>query len=198
MAGDIIRCEWAGSDELYQAYHDLEWGCPVHDDGRLFELLILEGMQAGLAWITILRKREGFRRAFDGFDLDTVIGYDEQKVEELMRDAGIIRNRLKINAVIHNAKLFRRIQEEYGSFDAFIWAYVDNTPIQNNWRGMSEVPATTELSDRISRDLKKLGFKFVGSTIIYALMQSIGMVNDHVQDCFRHRELGGASGENEQ
>ena len=198
MTNDIIRCAWAGNDELYQAYHDHEWGCPVHDDGQLFELLILEGMQAGLAWITILRKRENFRRAFDDFDLDTVTRYDDQKIEELMRDAGIIRNRQKINAVIHNAKLFRKIQEKYGSFDAFIWAYVDNMPIQNNWREMSEVPATTELSNRISRDLKKLGFKFVGSTIIYALMQSIGMVNDHVTNCFRHCELGGSAGENEQ
>jgi len=186
---NIIRCAWTGDDELYQQYHDYEWGRPVHDDTRLFELLILEGMQAGLSWITILRKRENFRRAFDNFDVDKVMAYEEEKIEALLHNEGIIRNRRKIEAAIHNAHVFREIQNEYGSFDAFLWSYVDK-PIQNAWHTVSEVPATTELSDRISKDLKKHGFKFVGSTIIYALMQSIGMVNDHTTDCFCYRETG--------
>lgn len=189
MAENIVRCAWTGNDELYQKYHDFEWGRPVHDDKRLFEMLILEGMQAGLSWITVLRKRENFRKAFDHFDIDKILQFDAQKVETLLQDEGIIRNRLKILAVIENAKAFRKIQEEYGSFDAFLWVYVDNKPIQNCWRTVSEVPATTELSDKISKDMKKRGFKFVGSTIIYALMQSIGMVNDHTTDCFLYHEI---------
>jgi len=184
MKKKIMRCAWAGDDELYQKYHDLEWGRPLHDDHRLFEMLVLEGMQAGLSWITILRKRENFRRAFDNFQLDKILRYDSEKIEDLMNDAGIIRNRLKILSVITNAKAFREVQNEYGSFDAFLWRYVDHKPIQNHWRTMSEVPAATDLSDQISKDMKKRGFKFVGSTIIYAYMQSIGMVNDHTTDCF--------------
>jgi len=188
MPENVIRCAWTGDDELYQNYHDFEWGRPVHDDTRLFELLVLEGMQAGLSWITILKKRENFRRAFDNFDVEKVLRYDEQKVESLLLDEGIVRNRLKIQAAIHNAKAFREVQNEYGSFDAFLWLYVDNKPIKNRWRSVSEIPATSDLSDKLSKDLKKRGFKFVGSTIIYALMQSTGMVNDHTTDCFLHQE----------
>jgi DNA-3-methyladenine glycosylase I len=178
------RCEWAGDDPLYIDYHDNEWGRPVHDDGKLFEMLILEGMQAGLSWITILRKREGYREAFNGFDIDRILLYDAAKVEELMQNAGIVRNRLKINSVITNAGAFRRIQEEFGSFDAFFWRYVDGKPIQNHWPSILDIPATTELSDKISKDLKRQGFKFVGSTIVYAYMQAVGLVNDHMADCF--------------
>lgn len=184
MEKQFERCAWAGDDELYCRYHDEEWGVPCHDDAKLFEMLNLEGAQAGLSWITILRKRENYRKAFDGFDIDKILSYDETKVETLMQDAGIVRNRLKINAVITNAKAFRAVQEEYGDFDSFLWAYVDGTPILNNWSDVSQIPAKTELSDRISKDLKKRGFKFVGSTIIYAYMQSIGMVNDHTSNCF--------------
>lgn len=184
MSQEIVRCAWAGEDALYCRYHDEEWGVPVHEDRKLFEMLILEGMQAGLSWITILRKRENYRRAFDGFDIDRILAYDDLKMEALMHDAGIVRNRLKIRSVIANAHAFRAIQEEHGSFDRFIWAYVDGKPIRNAWKHPSEVPATTALSDRISKDLKKRGFKFVGPTIVYAYMQSIGLVNDHTADCF--------------
>jgi len=186
-----MRCAWAGDDPLYIDYHDAEWGRPVHDDGRLFEMLILEGMQAGLSWITVLRKRESYRQAFDGFDIDKILFYGDAKIEELMQNAGIIRNRLKINSVITNAKVFRRIQEEIGSFEVFLWRYVDGKPIQNHWAKIADVPATTELSDRISKDLKKRGFKFVGSTIVYAYMQAIGMVNDHTADCFVYADISG-------
>lgn len=179
------RSAWAGDDELYCQYHDQEWGVPLHDDVRLFEMLVLEGMQAGLSWITILRKRENFRKAFDGFDIDKILDYDEDKLNTLIRDAGIIRNRLKILSVLTNAKAFRAMQEEFGSFDAYLWAYVNGEPILNYWNDMSEVPAQTDLSDRISKDLKKRGFKFVGSTIIYAYMQAVGLVNDHTADCFK-------------
>jgi DNA-3-methyladenine glycosylase I len=183
MDKDIKRCAWAGEDELYCRYHDEEWGIPLHDDRRLFEMLSLEGAQAGLSWITILRKRENYRRAFDGFDIDKILAYDDNKLDALMQDAGIIRNRLKIQSVINNARAFRAVQKEYGSFDSFLWSYVDGTPICNNWNDVSEVPANTELSDQISKDLKKRGFKFVGSTIVYAYMQSVGLVNDHVRGC---------------
>lgn len=179
----IYRCEWAGNDPVYIAYHDKEWGRPVHEDNRLFEMLILEGMQAGLSWITVLKKREAFRAAFDGFDPEKVALYNEEKVEKLMADKGIIRHRGKINAAIQNAKIFLEVQKKYGSFDMFIWSYVDYTPIINNPESIADLPATTPLSDRISKDLKKLGFKFVGSTIIYSFMQSIGMVNDHIVGC---------------
>lgn len=183
---DIKRCSWAGNDELYCRYHDEEWGIPVHDDQKLFEMLILEGAQAGLSWITILRKRENYRKAFDGFNIDKILKYDDAKLDALMQDAGIVRNRLKIRSVVVNAEAFRAVQEEYGSFDAFLWAYVDGTPIINSWKDETEVPAKTDLSDQISKDLKKRGFKFVGSTIIYAYMQAIGMVNDHVIGCSFH------------
>lgn len=179
------RCAWAGDDPLYCQYHDEEWGVPQHDDRRLFELLVLEGMQAGLSWSTVLHKRENFRRAFDGFDLDAILGYGEDKLEALMQDPGIIRNRLKLQSVIGNARAFRAVQEEFGSFDAFLWAYVAGRPICNHWTCAAEVPARTELSDRISRDLKARGFRFVGSTSVYAYLQSAGLVNDHTADCFR-------------
>lgn len=181
----LTRCGWEGSDPLYIAYHDNEWGIPEHDDRKLFEMLILEGMQAGLSWITILRKRENFREAFDNFAPKKVAAYDEAKIAELLQNAGIIRNRSKINAAVTNAQHFLEIQREFGSFDAFIWGYVDNTPIINHFRTLAEVPACTELSDKISAELKKRGFKYVGSTIIYSFMQAIGMVNDHITSCFR-------------
>jgi DNA-3-methyladenine glycosylase I len=180
------RCAWAGTDPLYVAYHDEEWGVPVHDDRKLFEMLTLEGAQAGLSWITILRKREAYRAAFDNFDPAVVAEYGEAKVAALLADAGIVRNRLKITATIRNARAFLAVQAELGSFDAYIWQFVDGTPIQNSWRTMSEIPAKTPLSDAISKDLKKRGFTFVGSTIVYAHMQATGMVNDHVTDCFRY------------
>ena len=177
-----IRCSWATTD-LYQAYHDQEWGRPVHDDDRLFEMLILEGMQAGLSWLTILKKREAFRRAFDGFACAKVALYDEAKVAELMNNDQIVRHRLKIQSAIINAQQFIKIQEEYGSFAAFLWAYVDNQPIVNSFHTEAEIPAQTPLSDQISKDLKKRGFKFVGSRIIYAYMQAVGLVNDHITTC---------------
>lgn len=183
MEKNLERCAWAGEDELYCRYHDEEWGFPVHDDRKLFEMLILEGAQAGLSWITILRKRENYRRAFDGFDIDKILKYDDSKLETLMQDAGIVRNRLKIQSVVINARAFRAVQEEYGTFDRFLWSYVEE-PLCNNPRDISEIPAKTELSDRISKDLKKRGFKFVGSTIVYAYMQAVGMVNDHTANCF--------------
>jgi DNA-3-methyladenine glycosylase I len=177
------RCSWATTD-LYKEYHDREWGKPVHDDGKLFEMLVLEGMQAGLSWLTVLNKRMAFREAFDQFDFQKIALYDEAKIEELMQNAKIIRNRLKIKSAIVNAQQFIKIQEEYGSFDAFIWSYVDNKPVHNHFQSEAEIPAATPLSDRISKDLKKRGFKFVGSTIVYAYMQAIGMVNDHVKGCY--------------
>ena len=182
---DKKRCFWVPLDDpLYMAYHDEEWGLPVHDDHTLFEMLILEGMQAGLSWITILRKREGYREAFDHFELDKIMLYDEQKVEQLMQNPGIIRNRLKIKAVIQNAKAFREIQNEYGSFDAFIWDYVGGSPMRIMRTGERDVPVRTELSDKISADLKKRGFKFVGSTIICAYMHAVGLIDGHTDDCF--------------
>ena len=179
------RCFWVPpNDPLYVAYHDEEWGVPVHDDHTLFEMLILEGMQAGLSWITILRKREGYREAFDHFDLDKILSYDEQKFEQLMQNPGIIRNRLKIKAVVQNAKAFREVQSEYGNFDAFIWGYVGGVPLRIIRTGERDVPARTELSDKISADLKKRGFKFVGSTIICAYMHAVGLIDGHTDDCF--------------
>lgn len=183
-----VRCAWAGEDELYCKYHDEEWGKPLHDEGRLFEMLCLEGAQAGLSWITILRKRENYRKAFDDFDIDKILSYGEDKIEELLQNTGIVRNRLKIMSVITNAKAFRAVQEKHGSFDSFIWSYVEGKPILNHLETLADIPAKTELSDKISSDLKKLGFKFVGSTIVYAYMQSIGMVNDHVSSCFLYEE----------
>lgn len=183
---EVHRCEWAGADPIYIEYHDKEWGIPVHNDIKLFEMLILEGMQAGLSWITILKKREAFREAFDGFDPDKVAFYKTDKVEELMKNKGIIRNRRKIEAAIQNARLFLVIQGQYESFDKFIWSYVDNTPIIGKVDNIKELPATTPLSDKISKDLKEMGFKFVGSTIIYSFMQAVGMVDNHTIWCFCH------------
>ena len=183
------RCSWSGTDPLYVAYHDDEWGVPVHDDRVLFEFLVLEGAQAGLSWSTILRKRDAYRRAFDRFDPRKVARYDKQKVATLMADAGIVRNRAKIESAIKNAKAFLDVQEEFGSFDAYQWRFVDGRPVQNRRRTLAEVPPRSLQSDAMSKDLKARGFNFVGSTIIYAHMQAIGMVNDHVVDCFRHREV---------
>lgn len=185
------RCPWAGDIPIYMDYHDNEWGRPVHDDNKLFEMLILEGMQAGLSWITVLKKREAFREAFDRFDPDKVAFYNEEKIQELLTNESIIRNRLKVNAAVTNAGAFLEIQKKYGSFDKFIWSYVNYTPIKNHWAKMEDVPATTPVSDQISKDLKKMGFKFVGSTIIYSFMQAIGMVNDHLTDCFVYQEVIG-------
>lgn len=185
------RCAWAGSDPLYRAYHDREWGVPVHDDLLLFELLILEGAQAGLSWLTILRKREAYRAAFAGFDPEVVARFDATKVEELLANPGIVRNRRKVESAVTNARAFLKVREELGSFAAYMWRFVEDRPIQNAWRDIKEVPASTPLSEAMSRDLKKRGFRFVGSTICYAHMQAVGMVNDHTVDCFRWRELGG-------
>ena len=185
----LTRCGWVHDDPIEMAYHDHEWGTPLHDDRTLFEFLILDGFQAGLSWITILRKRENFQRAFDQFDPEVIARYDTAKHQALLTDASIIRNRLKIEAATHNAQAFLRVQEAFGSFDAYLWNWVDGTPLQNNWVTLEEVPARTELSDALSKDLKKRGFKFVGSIICYAFMQAIGMVNDHTVDCFRHAEL---------
>jgi DNA-3-methyladenine glycosylase I len=184
-----IRCEWASNDPLIIEYHDREWGVPVHDDLLLFEFLILEGAQAGLSWTTILRKRESYRRAFDGFDPVVVAGYDDRKVEELMANQGIVRNRRKIQAAIDNARAFIMIQKEFGSFDAYIWRFVGNRPIRNSWKNLTDLPAETKESRQMSTDLKKRGFSFVGPTICYAFMQAVGMVNDHTVDCFRYSEL---------
>lgn len=181
------RCFWVTESKLYQDYHDNEWGQPVFDDATLFEFLILETFQAGLSWITILNKRENFRKAFDNFDYKKIAKYKESKYESLLQDAGIIRNKLKIKSAITNAQLFIEIQQEFGSFSKFIWSYVDDKPIINNFKERKEVPATTSLSDKISKDLKKRGFKFVGSTVIYAYMQAVGMVNDHTTNCFKYQ-----------
>ena len=183
------RCAWCGEDPLYVAYHDEEWGVPVRDDERMFEFLILETFQAGLSWITILKKRENFRKAFDDFDYHKIAGYSQKKIDSLLQDAGIIRNRLKIHATIGNAQAYIKIQEEFGSFCDYIWGFVDGKPIQNSAKTMKDVPANTALSDTLSKDLKKRGFKFVGSTVVYAHMQATGMVNDHVTDCFRFSEV---------
>ena len=187
----IQRCPWAGDDPLYIEYHDSEWGVPVHHDRKLFEFLVLEGAQAGLSWLTILRKRKNYRRAFADFDPEKVASFGEDRVEELLRDKGIIRNRRKIESAVKNARAFLRIQEEFSSFDEYMWSFVEGVPIQNSWKDMSEVPVYTPLAERISIDLKKRGFSFVGPTIVYSHMQAVGMVNDHLVSCFRHRQLGG-------
>jgi len=184
------RCEWCGSDPLYVAYHDDEWGVPVHDDRRLFEMLIIEGAQAGLSWLTILKKRENYRRALHGFACERIASYTQRDVDRLLADAGIVRNRLKIESVIKNAQGVLAIREEFGTLDAYLWRYVDGVPLQNAWTSMAELPARTELSDSMGKDLKRRGFNFVGSTICYAFMQAVGMVNDHTTDCFRYRALG--------
>ncbi len=183
------RCDWCGNDPLYVTYHDTEWGVPVYDDDKLFEFLILETFQAGLSWITVLRKRENFRKSFDNFDYKKIANYSEKKYESLLQDAGIIRNKLKIKATISNATAFMEVQKEFGSFSKYIWTFTNGTPIKNSYLSLAEVPATTALSDKVSKDLKKRGFKFVGSTVIYAHMQATGMVNDHVTSCFRYKEV---------
>jgi DNA-3-methyladenine glycosylase I len=183
------RCPWAGSDPLYLAYHDEEWGVPAHDDRHLFEMLILEGAQAGLSWITILRKRERYRRAFDGFDAAKIARYGDRKIAALLADAGIVRNRLKIAAAIANARAYLETRAEFGSFDAYLWSRVGGRPRVNAWAAMREVPATTPEADALSRDLRARGFRFVGPTICYAFMQAVGMVNDHLTTCYRHAQL---------
>jgi len=187
----VTRCAWAGEDPLYQRYHDREWGVPLHSDKKLFEFLSLEGMQAGLSWITVLRKREAFRQAFDGFDYNIVANYDSGKIEELINNSAIIRNKLKINAAVTNARAFLEVRREFGTFNRYIWGFVDNLPIQNTWTSLPEVPAKTLLAEELSKDLKMRGFSFVGPTIVYAHMQATGMVNDHTTDCFRHAEVRG-------
>lgn len=188
VPSERVRCPWA-IGEQYVEYHDCEWGVPIHDDRRLFEFLILEGAQAGLSWATILKKRENYREAFDQFDAAKIAKYGENERNALLANAGIVRNRLKIDSTIQNAAAFLAVQEEFGSFDRYLWRFVDGTPIQNHWKSLSEVPASTSVSDAMSKDLKKRGFRFVGSTICYAYMQAVGMVNDHLIDCFRHAEL---------
>ncbi len=183
------KCGWCMGSALYETYHDLEWGVPVKDDATLFEFLVLETFQAGLSWITILKKRENFRKAFDHFDYHKIANYDQKKKDALLQDAGIIRNKLKVNATVTNAKAFILVQEEFDSFSSYLWDFVDHKPIKNKLKNYQEGPANTKLSDTISKDLKKRGFKFVGSTVIYAFMQAIGMVNDHEMACFRYNEV---------
>lgn len=188
MNNKIKRCEWCSNDEHYQAYHDTEWGVPKKDDKMLFEMLILEGAQAGLSWITILKRRETYRKAFDNFEVQKVANYTPKDEQRLLADTGIIRNKLKVKSAIKNAKVFIEIQKEFGSFSKYIWAYVNNKPIVNQYKTIAEVPASTPLAEQISKDLKKRGMSFVGATIIYAFMQSIGMVNDHTTDCFVRKQ----------
>lgn len=189
MRENEIRCGWCGADPLYVKYHDEEWGVPVHDDRKLFEFLILEGAQAGLSWLTILRKRENYRKAYAGFDVNKVARFGAKDAARLLKDEGIVRNRLKVAASIENAKAFLKVQEEFGGFDAYSWRFVDGRPVQNRRKTLKDLPARTETSDAFSKDLKKRGFKFVGSTIIYAHMQAVGMVNDHLVSCFRYRQV---------
>lgn len=183
------RCLWSGKEPIYLEYHDKEWGKPVYDDQTLFEFLLLETFQAGLSWITILKKRENFRKAFDGFNYQKIANYSDKKIASLLLDAGIIRNKLKVNSAVTNAQAFMKIQKEFGSFSKYIWEFVDGKPVKNNFKTMEDLPANTALSDAISKDLKKRGFKFVGSTVVYAHMQATGMVNDHLESCFRHDEV---------
>jgi DNA-3-methyladenine glycosylase I len=183
------RCEWCGDDPLYVSYHDDEWGVPVHDERRLFEFLVLEGAQAGLSWLTILKKRANYRKAFDGFAVERVARYGRQDITRLLHDPGIVRNRLKIEAAIKNARGVLAIREECGSFDTFLWGCVNGSPIRNTWRRITDIPAETKESERMSKELRKRGFNFVGPTICYAFMQAVGMVNDHIVDCFRYREI---------
>ena len=189
MPRQLKRCEWAGSDPLYVHYHDTEWGVPVYDDRKLFEFLLLEGAQAGLSWITILKRREGYRRAFADFNPEKVARFTQKKIDNLLHDPGIIRNRLKVASAINNAKAFLKVQEEFGSFSDYQWRFVDGKPIQNSFNSLAELPAKTPISEVFSKDLKKRGFTFVGPTIVYAHMQAVGMVNDHVADCFRHQQV---------
>jgi DNA-3-methyladenine glycosylase I len=183
------RCDWLTVDAIYIAYHDIEWGVPVHDDTKLFEMLILEGAQAGLSWLTVLKRRESYRQAYDSFDPAKIAKWDKAKIEALLKNPGIIRNRLKVKAAVINAQAYLKVIEEFGSFDAFIWSFVGDSPIRNSWRNIKEIPATTPESDTMSKELKKRGFKFTGSTICYAFMQAVGMVNDHTVDCFRYNEI---------
>jgi DNA-3-methyladenine glycosylase I len=185
----LQRCEWGNSSALYIEYHDKEWGVPNHDERKLLEFLILEGAQAGLSWSTILNKRQAYLQAFDNFEPSKVASYDDAKVQSLLANPGIVRNRLKIQAAIQNARSFLTVQDQYGSFDTYIWQFVDGKPIQNSWKSLQEIPATTKESDAMSKELKKRGFTFVGSTICYAFMQAVGMVNDHIVDCFRWQEV---------
>lgn len=189
MKQELNRCHWTMNDPLMNAYHDEEWGVPLHDDQKLFEFMVLDAFQAGLSWKTVLHKRENFRTAFDNFDARLIAGYDDQKIAALLNDPGIIRNKLKVQATVTNAQRFLDIQEQYGSFDRYIWQFVNGRPMANKWKSMADLPATSKESDAMSKDLKKRGFKFVGSTICYAFMQAAGMVNDHVVDCFRHDEI---------
>ena len=182
------RYAWANGDPLYERYHDTEWGKPLYDDDMLFQFLILEGFQAGLSWITILRKRENFRKAFSGFDAKKIAKYGQKDIDRLIQDAGIVRNKMKINAAVSNAQAFLDVQKEFGSFSDYFWGFTDGKPIVNKWKDMGQIPAKTELAETISKDMKKRGFKFVGPTIIYAHMQATGMVNDHLVSCFRHKE----------
>lgn len=191
MKPERPRCAWCGADSLYVSYHDNEWGVPVHDDRKLFEMLTLEGAQAGLSWITILRKRENYRKAFDNFDAKRIAQYDAKKVRQLLANEGIVRNKLKIAAAIGNAKALLSVQKEFGSFDNYVWRFVGGKPIKNSPRTMKDIPATTPESDAMSKDLKKRGFQFVGSTICYAFMQACGLVDDHTRDCFRYKSNGG-------
>jgi len=185
----VKRCAWALSSQQYLDYHDKEWGVPVHDDRKLFEMLILEGVQAGLSWSLILKKRDGYLQAFDGFDAHKIAQYDDRKVQELLANPEIVRNRLKIQAAIQNARSFLALQSQYGSFDAFLWRFVEGQPLQNAWQTLQEIPASTRESDAVSKELKRQGFTFVGTTICYAFMQAVGMVNDHIVECFRWQEL---------
>lgn len=185
----VLRCEWSNYNKLMKEYHDNEWGVPNHDDESLFEFLILEGIQAGLSWNTILQKRENYRRAFDNFNYNEIALYQEEKIEELMNNSGIVRNKLKINAAITNAKIYIKIQKDFGSFDKYIWQFVNYTPIIHKFRTLSEIPSQTKKSEQMSKDLKKRGFKFIGPTICYAFMQAVGMVNDHIIDCYRYNEI---------
>lgn len=188
------RCDWCGTEPIYVDYHDKDWGVPVHDDRMHFEMIILDGAQAGLSWITILKRRDSYREAFDNFDAVKVSRYDDKKVEKLLTNPGIIRNRLKVNSAVKNAQAFLKIQKEFGSFDDYIWQFVNHKTIQNKWKKMSELPAKTAESDAMSKDLKKRGFSFVGSTICYAYMQAAGMINDHITNCFRYKEEKKLSG----
>jgi len=183
------RCSWCGADELYVKYHDEEWGVPVHDDKKHFEFLLLESAQAGLSWLTILRKRENYRLAYDDFDAEKISRYDDGKYKELLNNKGIVRNKLKIRASINNAGHFLEIQKEFGSFDRYIWNFIDNRPVVNNWSSISEVPAASGFADRVSADLKARGFKFIGPTIVYAHLQATGLINDHIKGCFRHDSI---------
>ncbi|PWJ95663.1 DNA-3-methyladenine glycosylase I [Oceanotoga teriensis] len=181
------RCDWVTNDEIYIKYHDEEWGIPVHDDRKLFEMLILEGAQAGLSWITILKKRENYRKAFDNFDYNKIANYDDKKIDKLLKNSGIIRNKRKINSAINNSKIFIKIVNEFDSFDKYLWSFVNFKPIKNNFNTIEDVPSKTELSDKISKDLKKRGMSFVGSTIIYSYLQAVGVVDDHIKSCFKNK-----------